>query len=474
LSFTKLLSISIHIGGHSNSHRRHYDNLQPMSFNMPRKHLLLAISHRCLAADLLLVLLATTGVRVAPAQAAAKPETVGLSSERLERIAALVQHSVDKGEIAGAVTLVARHGQVVWLHATGNQDRENSKPMRADSIFRICSMTKPITTLGVMMLYEEGRFQLDDPIAKYIPEFADPKVLVKPKEGKPYTIPATQPITIRNLLTHTSGISYNWDADLGALYKEANVASGILPFDGTIGESVKRLAKLPLLFNPGERWNYSLGIDVLGYLIEVLSGKPLDQFFKERIFEPLGMKDTFFYVPPDKVDRLPAAYTWYEGKGLARFPDTPITEGSFSDSADYPVSGPKKLFSGGGGLCSTAADYARFWQLMLNKGKCGKTQLISRKSIELMTHDQLGPKFPDQSFGLGFGIDAVKTPLHGLGSAGQYNWGGFFYTAFTIDPKEDMITVFMAQLHPGGPSTAGDFHTLAYAALEDQPEDQQR
>jgi CubicO group peptidase (beta-lactamase class C family) len=331
-------------------------------------------------------------------------------------------------------------------------------------------MSKPITTLGVMMLYEEGRFQLDDPIAKYIPEFADPKVLVTPKGGKQYTIPASQPITIRHLLTHTSGISYNWDSELGALYKEANVASGILPFDGTIGESIKRLARLPLLFNPGERWNYGLNIDVLGYLIEIISGKPLDQFLKERIFEPLGMKDTFFYVPSDKVDRLATAYTWYEGKGLAPFPCTPITEGPFSYSADYPVSGPKKLFSGGGGLCSTAADYARFCQLMLNKGKCGKTQLISRKSIELMTHDQLGPKFPEQAFGLGFGIDGVKTPLHALGSAGQYEWGGFFYTAFTIDPKEDMITVFMAQLHPGGPSTAGDFHTLAYAALEGQPE----
>jgi CubicO group peptidase (beta-lactamase class C family) len=422
---------------------------------------------------LALLFLASIGAPLTDAQQAiAKPEAVGLSSTRLERIATTVQRSVEKGEIAGAVTLVARHGEVVWLHATGNQDRENSKPMRTDSIFRICSMSKPITTLAVMMLYEEGRFQLDDPIAKYIPEFADAKVLVKPKEGKPYTIPATRPITIRNLLTHTSGISYNWDSDLGQLYKDANVASGILPFDGTIGESVKRLAKLPLLFNPGERWNYGLNIDVLGYLIEVISGKPLDQFLKERIFEPLGMKDTFFYVPQDKVDRLATAYTFYEGKGLARFPDTPITEGLFSYSADYPVAGPRKLFSGGGGLCSTASDYARFCQLMLNKGKCGKTQLISRKSIELMTHDQLGPKFPDQSFGLGFGIEGVKTPLSALGSPGQYSWGGFFYTTFTIDPTEDMITIFMAQLHPGGPSTASDFHTLAYAALEDERDEQ--
>jgi CubicO group peptidase (beta-lactamase class C family) len=229
---------------------------------------------------------------------------------------------------------------------------------------------------------------------------------------------------------------------------------------------VKKLARLPLLFNPGERWNYGLNIDVLGYLVEIVSGQPLDQFLKERIFEPLGMHDTFFYVPENKQDRLATVYTWYEGKGLGRFPDTPITEGTFSYAADYPIHGPKKLFAGGAGLCSTAADYARFCQLMLNRGEWGGKQLISRKSVELMTHDQLGPKFPEQSFGLGFGIDGVKTPLHGLGSRGQYQWGGFYYTEFTIDPVEDMITVFMAQLHPGNPDTAGNFHTLAYAALE--------
>ena len=391
---------------------------------MSRHPVLPPVSLRTFVLTVVLVALASMGVYHARAQqATAKPESVGLSSLRLEKITTVVQGSVDRGEIAGAVTLVARHGHVIWLRATGKQDRENSKPMRTDSIFRICSMTKPLVTLGVMMLYEEGRFQLDDPISKYIPEFGDPKVLVRPKEGKPYTIPASQPITIRNLLTHTSGIGYNWDASLGPFYKEANIASGLLPFDGTIGENVKRLARLPLLFNPGERWNYGLNVDVLGYLIEVVSGKPLDQFLKQRVFDPLGMPDTFFYVPQDKLDRLAAAYTWYEGKGLSPFPETPITEGTFAYSADYPIHGPKKLFSGGAGLCSTASDYARFCQLMLDMGRLG-TQLISRKSIELMTHDQLGPKFPDQGFGLGFGIDGEKTPLHELGSAGQYQWEG--------------------------------------------------
>jgi len=306
----------------------------------------------------------------------------GFSQDRLKRIGTAVQGSVDRGEIAGAVTLVARHGKIVWLEATGKQDRENNKPMRTDSIFRICSMTKPITTLAVMMLYEEGRFQLGDAISKYIPEFNDPRVLVTPKEGKPYTIPATNQITIWNLLTHTSGITYNWDPILGQTYKDSNVASGLLQYDGTIGESVKRLARLPLLFDPGERWNYGLNIDVLGYLVEVISGQPLAQFMKQRIFDPLGMKDTFFYVPEDKSDRLATAYTWYEGKGLARFPDIPITEGVFTYSADYPVRGPKKLFSGGAGLLdgngllslfSTDAQQGQDWRPSTHQRKIGRT-----------------------------------------------------------------------------------------------------
>ncbi len=397
-----------------------------------------------------------------------KPETVGLSSERLERISSAVQRSIDDKRIAGAVTLVARRGHVAWFKAQGMADREAGKPMRTDSMFRICSMTKPITSLAVMMLYEEGHFLLEDPVSKYLPEFKNPKVLVKPASGAPYTIPATHEITIRDLLRHTSGITYNWNADLGPLYKEANVANGLLQYDGTIGDSIKRLAGLPLLFNPGEKWEYSLGVDVLGRLVEVVSGKPLDEFFRTRIFEPLGMKDTYFYPPDNKLERLATAYTYYDEKGLNRFPDTPITEGPFTYSADYPVSGPKKLFSGGAGLVSTAADYMRFCQMMLDGGKAGNTRLLSRKSVELMTQDQLGKVSADQGFGLGFGVDGVKTPLAELGSPGEYNWGGFFYTAFSIDPKEQMIVIFMGQLHPAGDlSLNRQTHELAYQAIID-------
>jgi CubicO group peptidase (beta-lactamase class C family) len=395
-----------------------------------------------------------------------KPETVGLSAERLERIGAAVQRSIDEKRIAGAVTLVARRGQVGWFKAQGMADREAAKPMRTDAMFRICSMTKPVTSVAVMMLYEEGRFLLEDPVSKYLPEFKNAKVYVQPSTGAPYSIPATREITIRDLLRHTSGLTYQWNSVLGPLYQKANVASGLESYDGTIEDSVKRLAGLPLLFNPGERWEYGLSVDVLGRLVEVISGKPLDQFFRDRIFLPLGMNDTYFYPPQEKLDRLAAVYTYYPDKGLNRFPDAPITEGAFSYSADYPSRGPRKLFSGGAGLVSTAEDYLRFCQMMLDGGKAGKVQLLSPKSVDLMTHDQLGKISPDQGFGLGFGIDGIKTPLAELGSTGEYKWGGFYYTAFSIDPKEQMIVIFMAQLHPTGDLTLDrQVGALAYQAI---------
>jgi CubicO group peptidase (beta-lactamase class C family) len=424
---------------------------------------------RRLSLSAFLYILVFVAVAAAQELPAAKPESVGLSGERLERISKVVQKSVDDKRIAGAVTLVMRRGQVAWFKAQGMQDREAGRPMRPDAIFRICSMSKPITSAAVMILYEEGLFLLDDPVSKYLPEFKSPKVLVKPAGGgEPYTIPATREITIRDLLRHTSGLTYQWNPDLGPMYKEANVAHGLLPYDGTIGDNVQRLAKLPLLFNPGERWEYSLGVDVLGRLVEVVSGKPFDEFLRTRLFEPLGMKDTYFFLPDNKVDRLATAYTYYADKGLSRFPDTPITEGTFTYAADYPYRGPKKLFSGGAGLNSTAADYARFCEMMLENGKLGNTRILSRKSVELMTHDQLGKIAPDQAFGLGFGIDGEKSPLPELGTPGTFNWGGFFYTAFTVDPKEQMIVIFMGQLHPTGDLTLDrQVHELAYQAIND-------
>ena len=398
----------------------------------------------------------------------ASPESVGLSSERLQRITAAVDQSIKDQQIAGAVTIIVRHGKVAWLKSQGMLDREAAKPMPEDAMFRICSMTKPITTVAVMMLYEEGKFELEDPISKYLPEFKSPKVLVKSASGgSPYTFPATREITIRDLLRHTSGLTYNWNQDLGKMYDDANVATGIMQYDGTIADSVKRLAAQPLLFNPGERWEYSLGVDVLGRLVEVVSGMPLDEFLRKRVFEPIGMKDTYFYPPQEKLARLAAAYGIFDGK-MTRFPDKPVVDGLLTYSADYPYNGPKKLFSGGGGLVSTAADYAQFCQMILDSGMIHGKRLLSRKTVELMTHDQLGKIAPEQGFGLGFGIDGTKAPLDELGTPGEFGWGGFFYTTFTIDPKEQMIVIFMAQLHPAGDVNIQNVvKTMAYQSIND-------
>ena len=361
------------------------------------------------------------------------------------------------------VTLVIRHGKVAWLDARGFSDREAGRPMGTDAIFRVCSMTKPITSTAIMMLCEEGRILLGDPVSKYLPEFAHMTVLAD--GGK--TVPATRPITIRDLLRHTSGLTYPWNDKVGQAYMDHGVADGLAQYDGTIADSVRNLAKQPLLFNPGDRFEYSLGIDVLGRVVEVVSGMPLDQFFRSRILGPLGMNDTFFFVPDEKLPRLASAYVYEDASGLARFPDAPLHDGPSVYTADYPYRGPRKLFSGGAGLCSTTEDYARFCLMMLNHGVFGGVRILSRKSVELMTHDQLGSIDKERGFGIGFGVDGVKGPLQELGSVGAYGWGGFFYTSFQIDPSEDMIVISMAQLHPsGGLALDAKVKALAYAALE--------
>lgn len=241
-----------------------------------------------------------------------------------------------------------------------------------------------------------------------------------------------------------------------------------MQYDGTNADSVERLAKLPLLFSPGERWEYSLSDDVLGRLVEVVSGMSLEEFFRTRIFEPLGMKDTYFYLPQEKVSRLATVYTYYEGVGLRRFPEKPIVEDNFVYSASYPFDGPRKLFSGGAGLSSTITDYARFCQMLLNKGKLGGVRLLSRKSIELMSSDQLGHIDNERGFGLGFGVQTGKLPLTEVGSEGSYSWGGFYFTSFLIDPKEDLIVILMAQLHPTGGNTLDkQVQAMAYESLRD-------
>jgi CubicO group peptidase (beta-lactamase class C family) len=412
--------------------------------------------------------------KVRSANVTTSPETVGLSSERLERISHAIQKSIDEARIAGVVSLVARHGKVVYLKAFGMSDREAKRPMQADHIFRICSMTKPITSVAVMMLYEDGRFLLNEPVSNFIPEFKDMKVLEPPfpedKTSPPETrTDAKRPITIRHLLTHTAGLTYHWNARLGKQYREIGMGHGILPQEGTIGDAVKKLASLPLLFQPGDAWEYSVSDDVLGYLIEVVSGMPLDRFLEERIFKPLGMKDTCFFVPEAKKARLATAYTYYSEKGLEPFREKQtIEEGGLVYSADYPYRGPRTYFSGGGGLCSTAEDYYRFCQMMLNGGTLNGARLLSRKAVELISQNHIQGKSEESGFGLGFGVIDDARHLKELGSVGSYYWGGFFYTSFVIDPKEDMIAVFMGQLHPtGGLNLDAKAIRLAYQAIND-------
>lgn len=299
----------------------------------------------------------------------AKPEDVGLSGERLQRIHAMIQGYIDRQEIAGAVTLVARRGRVAWLHAQGMQDLESKKPMREDAIFRIASMTKPIASVAVMMLFEEGRLQLTDPVSKYIPEFKEMMIAV-PSESGPYTtVRAKQPIRIRHLLTHTAGLANPWRGVTKPDYDKLVAGRGP---EETVGEFVKKLAKLPLNFEPGEKWEYGPAHDVLGYLVEVISGMPLDQFLAQRLLNPLGMKDIFFHQPAANESRRVTVYTPAEPRGIR-----PRDMGRPS----------ARFFGGGGGLSSTIDDYVRFSQMMLNGGQLDGTRVLSRKTVELMTMD---------------------------------------------------------------------------------------
>jgi CubicO group peptidase (beta-lactamase class C family) len=404
----------------------------------------------------------------------ASPKDVGLSSERLERIANTVGQSINDGRIAGAVALVARHGKIAYFKAFGMADREAKKPMRTDNIFRICSMSKPITSVAVMMLYEEGRFMLNEPVSDFIPEFKDMKVLDPPypqdkTSPQGALVNAKRPITIFHLLTHTAGLTYPWNARLGKTYREAGIGTGLLQQEGSTGDSVKKLASLPLLFQPGDAWEYSLSDDVLGYLVEKVSGMPLERFYEERIFKPLGMSDSYFFLPDDKVSRLAAAYTYYPEKGLQLIPEKMVVkDGDLAYSSDYPYRGPRTYFSGGGGLCSTPEDYYRFCQMMLNKGELNGVRLLSRKSVELMSQNHVQGKLDEMGYGLGLGVNSDARYLTELGSIGGYYWGGFFYTAFVIDPKEDMIAIFMGQLHPtGGLNLDAKAIRLAYQAIID-------
>ena len=392
------------------------------------------------------------------------PEEVGLSSDRLERIDTVLQRYVDSGQIAGAVALVARQGEVAYFKPFGQANLADGTPMRTDAVFRIASMTKAITSVAVMMLYEEGRLLLSDSVSKYIPAFQDPQVIDSfSEEDTTYTtVPAEREITIHDLLTHTSGISYGFGGPFQAIYQKASISGGVTSIDATIGEKMKELGRLPLAHQPGAQWTYGLNTDLLGYLVEVISGQTLAAFFEERIFEPLGMEDTFFYPPPEKAGRLATIYTLSEDGSLEENADT--------DRLNRFYEGPQTYYSGGGGLSSTASDYARFLQMLLNGGALEDVRLLSPKTVQMMTIKQIGDLGfePGRSFGLGFSIVTDLGTTGTLGSNGSYRWGGAFYTDYWVDPEEDLIGVIMVQLIPNDHlDLHGKFRVLTYQAIVD-------
>lgn len=395
----------------------------------------------------------------------ATPESAGLSTERLAEITTLMQKHVDEKKLAGAVAVVARRGKIAYLQSVGKQDIEAGISMNADTIFRIASMTKPITSVAVLMLYDEGLLKLDDPVSKYIPEFNNPTVLERGKNGQS-AVPAERQITIKHLLTHTSGLTYQWDRELGPLYKEAGITHGIIQDDSVLAEKMKKLASIPLLHNPGQAWTYGLSVDVLGRVVEVVSGKTLEEFFEQRIFGPLEMKDTHFFIPDDKMTRLATVYAPGPEGELKRLDSEQIVEGPFVYCADHPYKGQRRYFSGGGGLCSTAGDYLRFSQMLLNGGELDGIRLLRKETVQLMTRDHVGKLRKGEGFGLGVSVTRDSQEAGELDCVGSFGWGGFWYTTFFVDPDKQMIGICMGQLHPAGKATLnGRFKALVYRAV---------
>ncbi len=410
----------------------------------------------------------TKSIKKSPPLMEARPESVGMSGERLARIDAMCREAVAEGQVPGIVALVARKGKIVFHNAYGMADIEAGKKMEKDAIFRIASQTKAITSTAVMMLWEEGKFQLDDPISNYIPEFENTQVLTNFRySDTTFTSePVKRPITIRHLLTHTSGLGYgviDGDERFRMLYEKAGITDLFTTENISIEESVKKLAKLPLHHHPGEAYTYSEGLDVLGYFIEVMSGMPFDEFLRTRLFEPLGMDDTWFYLPSGKADRLVAVQR-KDGEAWERYPVT------FYDP-EYPVKGEKRFFSGGAGLSSTAKDYATFLQMYLNDGELNGIRILSRTTIQSMMGNQTGDLFGNGSryYGLAFGVQTQQgQDRGGSGSIGTFDWGGYFNTQYFADPKEDIIGIIMKQTRgPVRDKTGWKFRLLVGQAVDD-------
>ena len=412
----------------------------------------------------------TKSIQQSPPLTTASATRVGMSAERLDRIDGMLNEAIEKNEIPGAVALVARNGKIIYQKAFGMSDIESERAFKVDDVFRLASQTKAITATAVMILWEEGKFRMDDPISKYIPEFAAAQLLDSfiEKDSSYTTIAASKQMTIRHLITHTSGIGYGGidrDKRFTKIYKKAGIIDGFSTAPETIKENIQKLAKLPLHFNPGEQYSYSLGYDVLGYFVEVMSGMSLDQFFKERIFNPLDMKNTWFYMPQSEADRLVPLYTKNKEKKWIKMPPVAGIDASF------PIHGARTYFSGGAGLSSTAKDYATFLQMYLNNGELNGIRLLSRTTVQFMMGNQIGDLWGDQGeyYGLAFGVlDQKGANMGGRGSLGTFEWAGFFNTEYFADPKEQIIGILMKQtLYSGADNTDWKFQQLVGQAVDD-------
>jgi CubicO group peptidase (beta-lactamase class C family) len=402
------------------------------------------------------------------------PEQVGLSAARLARITQWMQTWVDSGRLPGMTVAIMRKGELAYAHTCGKADVERNKPMRPDTIVRIYSMTKPLTSTAIMMLYEEGHLQLDDPISKFIPGFRNQRVYSGGSRGKIESVPAERDINFRDLLSHTSGLTYGFmeSNPVDALYR-AKGADGVDygTAETSLKEVTEKLATFPLIAQPGKAWNYSVSTDVLGYLVEVIAGRPFQDYLVEKVTKPLGMVDTNFYVPNDKHERFAANYNAGPGGKLALL----------DDPAKSRYLAPRKVNSGGGGLVATASDYLRFCRFMLNKGELDGVRLLGRKTVELMTSNHLGgdmadmgmPRFSESpyygiGFGLGFSVMIDPAKAHILGTKGEYAWGGAASTAFWCDPQEDMAVVLLTQLMPSSTyAIRRELRVLSYQAIID-------
>jgi CubicO group peptidase (beta-lactamase class C family) len=409
----------------------------------------------------------------------------GFAPEALARIGKILDDSVARRQIAGGAALVARNGKVVYLATSGKRDAEAGLPIESSTIYRIASMTKPVTSVAVMMLREQGKLALDDPVPKFIPEFKAPKVLAASPTGKtgpdPATVPAGREITIHDLLTHTSGLTYKF-FDATARYAAAGVSDGLCETSGTIADNVARIAKLPLFHQPGTAWQYSLSTDVLGRVVEVASGQTLDQFLREQIFRPLAMVDTHFVVPEAKRHRLAALYMPGPDKAVRRIGPGRVQAGDVVYSATYSTWDGSTYFSGGAGLSSTIGDYARFLQMLTNRGELGGVRLLQPESVDLMTRNQIGDlqiafSHHGDGFGYGFGVLTARGKTEAfrrasyddVATAGTFSWGGIFNTYFWADPERRVIGILMTQIYPSDHlKLREDFKRLTYEAMMSQ------